>query len=173
MNVDRAKARADGLCAEHGGDTYFFCNTGCKKEFAEHPATFLTPRTSVAGLSAQESGDHHSAAVSHSETPGGMRHAPATVPASSSHGQTPTQEPAAPQSTPHGAQAPSGPSFISVAVDPVCGMKVNPATSRMANRLKEFQGITYYFCNDGCKQEFQENPTQFIIPPTDQPDLPR
>ncbi|HVH65725.1 MAG TPA: permease, partial [Candidatus Acidoferrum sp.] len=39
--------------------------------------------------------------------------------------------------------------------DPVCGMKVDPATA--AHRA-EHAGTTYYFCSAGCKQSFDKDP---------------
>jgi YHS domain-containing protein len=42
--------------------------------------------------------------------------------------------------------------------DPVCGMQVDPAN---AAGEAEYQGRTYYFCSDGCKQKFDTNPQQF------------
>ena len=44
------------------------------------------------------------------------------------------------------------------AVDPVCGMKVNPAK---AAGHSEYKGTTYYFCNPGCKTKFDANPGQY------------
>jgi membrane fusion protein, copper/silver efflux system len=48
------------------------------------------------------------------------------------------------------------------AADPVCGMMVDEAKARAANRLSEYLGKTYFFCNDGCKKEFDTNPEQFL-----------
>lgn len=44
-------------------------------------------------------------------------------------------------------------------IDPVCGMSVDPAS---AAGKSEYQGKTYYFCSQGCKQEFDQNPDQFV-----------
>ncbi|MGB7923270.1 MAG: heavy metal translocating P-type ATPase, partial [Pyrinomonadaceae bacterium] len=44
------------------------------------------------------------------------------------------------------------------AVDPVCGMKVNPVS---AAGHSEHAGETYYFCSTGCKQKFDNAPEQF------------
>jgi YHS domain-containing protein len=38
MDVDEAKARAEGRTSEHQGRTYFFCNPGCKQTFDKDPA---------------------------------------------------------------------------------------------------------------------------------------
>jgi Cu+-exporting ATPase len=42
--------------------------------------------------------------------------------------------------------------------DLVCGMMVDPKTSRKS----EYRGKTYYFCSAGCMTEFDKNPEKFI-----------
>ena len=44
------------------------------------------------------------------------------------------------------------------ATDPVCGMKVDPATARWKS---EHQGRTIFFCNPSCKAKFDANPEQY------------
>ena len=47
--------------------------------------------------------------------------------------------------------------------DPVCGMRVDPATSRFSH---EHAGRTYYFCCGGCQTAFKTDPEQFLsLPP--------
>jgi len=48
------------------------------------------------------------------------------------------------------------------AMDPVCGMAVDENQARAAKRLSDHQGKTYFFCNDGCKKEFDANPGQYL-----------
>lgn len=43
--------------------------------------------------------------------------------------------------------------------DPVCGMMIDEKTA--AGR-SEFQGQTYYFCAQVCKQRFDQNPHAYI-----------
>ena len=45
--------------------------------------------------------------------------------------------------------------------DPVCGMMVDPAT---AAGQSEYQGKTYYFCADVCKQKFDARPELYAPP---------
>src|SRR6185295_10682989 len=47
------------------------------------------------------------------------------------------------------------------AVDPVCGMTVNPAK---AAGHHEHQGKTYYFCALGCLEKFRTNPDRYLQP---------
>ena len=45
------------------------------------------------------------------------------------------------------------------AVDPVCGMSVDPATAAAS---REYEGKTYYFCGAGCAAHFDKNPASFV-----------
>jgi Cu+-exporting ATPase len=44
-------------------------------------------------------------------------------------------------------------------IDPVCGMKVDPAT---AAATYEYEGKTYYFCAPGCKTAFEKDPEKYL-----------
>ena len=43
MEVNPEIAHAQGLSAEHEGQTYFFCGKGCKLDFEDDPAKFFDP----------------------------------------------------------------------------------------------------------------------------------
>lgn len=58
---------------------------------------------------------------------------------------------AAPAELPGAAPAP--------AIDPVCGMTVDPATAR---HRSEYQGRLYYFCCPHCKHAFDKRPEEFL-----------
>ena len=45
------------------------------------------------------------------------------------------------------------------AIDPVCGMKVNPAT---AKHQAEHDGNPYYFCSAGCATKFKADPKKYM-----------
>ncbi|MFO0593562.1 MAG: heavy metal translocating P-type ATPase, partial [Polyangiaceae bacterium] len=47
----------------------------------------------------------------------------------------------------------------SKAIDPVCGMEVDPAT---AEEKAEHAGQTYFFCCDGCKEMFVKEPAKYL-----------
>lgn len=53
-------------------------------------------------------------------------------------------------------------------VDPVCGMKVNPAT---AAGSFDYQSTTYYFCNQRCREKFAANP-EAVLYPTHKAEMP-
>ena len=43
--------------------------------------------------------------------------------------------------------------------DPVCSMQVD---EKNAAGRSEYQGQTYYFCSENCKERFDENPQQYV-----------
>jgi P-type Cu+ transporter len=48
------------------------------------------------------------------------------------------------------------------AIDPVCGMTVDPAT---AKHSWEHAGKNYYFCCGGCREKFRTDPARFLNQP--------
>jgi Cu+-exporting ATPase len=46
-----------------------------------------------------------------------------------------------------------------IAVDLVCGMKVDPATAR---HKRDYGGQTYYFCSDRCGSKFEAEPAKYL-----------
>ncbi|MFA6264664.1 MAG: heavy metal translocating P-type ATPase [Pseudolabrys sp.] len=52
------------------------------------------------------------------------------------------------------------------AIDPVCGMTVDPHT---AKHRAEYQGHTYYFCNPGCRTKFIADPAKYLGPREPEP----
>ena len=54
-----------------------------------------------------------------------------------------------------------------LAIDPVCGMKVNPATAK--HRLSH-QGQDYFFCSARCRERFAVDPAKYLAPK--EPGLP-
>lgn len=52
------------------------------------------------------------------------------------------------------------------AIDPVCGMTVNPDSAAGSLQLN---GKTYYFCNPHCRDKFQQHPELFLNKPSPQP----
>ena len=51
---------------------------------------------------------------------------------------------------------------IAMEKDPVCGMDVNP---RNAPAQSNFQGRTFYFCSEDCKQRFDREPHRYVAQP--------
>jgi Cu+-exporting ATPase len=52
------------------------------------------------------------------------------------------------------------------AIDPVCGMTVDPATAKYS---ANHQGIAYHFCSQGCQQKFLAEPGKYLVPPAPAP----
>jgi len=46
-----------------------------------------------------------------------------------------------------------------MAIDPVCGMEVDPKTAKWSY---EYEGKMYYFCAPGCKTSFEKNPKKYL-----------
>ncbi len=46
-----------------------------------------------------------------------------------------------------------------MAIDPICNMEVDESTSEFKS---DYNGTSYYFCSQECKDEFDENPDSFI-----------
>lgn len=46
-----------------------------------------------------------------------------------------------------------------MAVDPVCGMKVDERSSKFAYT---YQGVTYYFCRQQCLDQFRRDPVKYL-----------
>lgn len=50
------------------------------------------------------------------------------------------------------------------ALDPVCGMTVDPEAQKAKGLHATYNGMDYYFCGRGCKLDFEENPEQYLDP---------
>ena len=52
--------------------------------------------------------------------------------------------------------------FNTIAKDPVCGMEVSPGKAEKAGLTSHYQGKTYYFCADECKEQFDKSPERYV-----------
>ena len=48
------------------------------------------------------------------------------------------------------------------ALDPVCGMTVDPEVQKAKGLHSNYNGTDYYFCGRGCKLDFDEDPEKFL-----------
>jgi YHS domain-containing protein len=48
--------------------------------------------------------------------------------------------------------------------DPVCGMRVDPATARSKGLAIDYEGREYLFCGKGCFLEFSDDPARYLDP---------
>jgi len=46
-----------------------------------------------------------------------------------------------------------------MAYDPVCKMPVDEKTAKWTY---DYKGTTYYFCAEGCREDFEDNPEWFL-----------
>ncbi len=47
-----------------------------------------------------------------------------------------------------------------MAIDPVCGMTVDPKTAKYKTTV---DGVQYYFCSETCLKQFKASPTKYKI----------
>jgi len=64
-------------------------------------------------------------------------------------------------------ETPLAEAAAAIARDPVCGMRVDPATAR--NHLRH-DGADYFFCGARCREKFAADPARYLAPPA--PDAP-
>lgn len=50
------------------------------------------------------------------------------------------------------------------AVDPVCGMTVDPAEAGPRGLVSTYLDVEYLFCGRGCKLEFEDDPAKYLDP---------
>ena len=53
------------------------------------------------------------------------------------------------------------PAGVASVLDPVCGMKVDPVTSKHRH---EHDGVAYHFCCGGCRAKFAADPDGYLKP---------
>ncbi|AKF79709.1 copper-exporting ATPase [Myxococcus fulvus 124B02] len=56
------------------------------------------------------------------------------------------------------------------AIDPVCGMKVDPSAPKGGSL--EHEGRTFHFCNPKCRERFGADPARYLAPPPESPEPP-
>ena len=54
--------------------------------------------------------------------------------------------------------------MTTMAIDPVCGMQVNPEIASAQGLSTDHEGETYYFCGKGCKLDFDDDPGRVLSP---------
>ncbi len=175
MTVNSATAKHS---AEHNGETYYFCSAGCKTKFTADPEKYLAKQQAQQGHShccGHDHGHHHDAGKATdlaTDPVCGMSVDTATAKHTAEHaGKTyyfcsagcKTKFSADPEkylAKQRAEQAAAG------KVDPVCGMKVDPAT---AEHKADYKGQTYYFCAAGCRTKFVGNPEKYLGPREPEP----
>jgi Cu+-exporting ATPase len=182
MSVDPATAKHK---ADYNGTTYYFCCNGCRTKFTADPEKYLA-RSGDAHAHHDHGHEHHghdhhaSAADAAVDPVCGMSVDPATAKHKADYNGTTyyfccagckakfTADPEKYLARSGGAHAhhehhghDQHASAIGAAVDPVCGMSVDPAT---AEHKADYKGTTYYFCAAGCRTKFMANPEKYLGP---------
>jgi len=62
------------------------------------------------------------------------------------------------------AGTPSSSEPTDAAIDPVCGMMVEPVAARAKGLYSVYRWRDHFFCGKGCKLEFDEQPEQYLDP---------
>ncbi|TAH65989.1 MAG: heavy metal translocating P-type ATPase [Rhodopseudomonas palustris] len=136
---------------DHQGITYHFCCAGCRSAFSADPARYLQPSASTSG----------SCCGGAAAKPAASKPATAAAPMAAQ---------AAPRACcgGHGAadhhhdhhHATTTPAAGEV-IDPVCGMRVDPATTP---HHFEYHGQSYHFCAASCRGKFAADPESYLDP---------
>jgi len=54
------------------------------------------------------------------------------------------------------------PAASDTALDPVCGMTVDPSVAREKGLHSRYKDTDYFFCGKGCKLDFDEDPERYL-----------
>src|SRR5665213_314208 len=68
-----------------------------------------------------------------------------------------------------GQHGDAGKATAATAIDPVCGMRVDPVTARHRTAHK---GQDYFFCSGRCRERFEAEPQKFLQPKSPEPAAP-
>ncbi len=141
---------------EYEGETFYFCAVACLDKFRQNPDSFVE-KTDDNDLRSHATDAGKDACAPVAEDPN------AHDLSSGSEKQTLNVEPEtlnAASATLNSELKTRNSPPAAEAVDPVCGMTVNPET---AVGSYEYEGVTYYFCAVGCLDKFRQNPEQFRV----------
>ena len=119
--------------ASHQGQIYYFCSAGCRSRFLANPENYALAK-------GPHNPDHDLGRVDHA--PRGHAHD------GDKHS--------------HAGHDHRTSGFVTSAAsvkDPVCGMKVDPAT---AKHKADYERQTYYFCSEHCRAKFIASPESFV-----------
>ncbi len=182
MEVDPASTEER---AEHGGVAYFFCCDGCKDMFVAQPTKYLkaaAPAKAVPAIDPVCGMEVDPASAEERAEHGGETYffccdgckdmfvkEPAKYLAASANGARTAQGMHGAHADHDGhAHAAKGAAHametagVARAIDPVCGMKVDPARAKAGCDYKD---ESYFFCCVGCFEKFQADPQKYLGEP--------
>jgi len=161
----------------YNGSTFYFCADRCRDRFVADPERFAEGAPIVA-MSLAESGEDRTSAI---DPVCGMTVDPETAAAHRTHDggdvwfcnvgcaerfdehperfMSPDAVPEGMPTGPVGVTMGTKPRRVTSAIDPVCGMTVDPET---AAAHRSYDGGDVWFCNVGCAERFDEHPASFV-----------
>ena len=188
MEVDGGKARAAGRMSEYQGQTYFFDSDICKQNFDKEPQRYVSQGAEppkAQGVPGDGKGQAVSVAMSKDpvcgmEVDGGKARAAGRM--SEYQGQTyffdsdicklvfdnnmakyagkdaeTKKVTGFPPDTKEQAVPPG------MVKDPVCGKVVNEVQAKATGKMSQYQGQTYFFDSEQCKQNFDKEPERYSV----------
>jgi Cu+-exporting ATPase len=142
MSVDTTAGKPQ---LAYQGTTYHFCCNGCRTKFEADPESYLAKQ--------------RQAATAPSSCCGGAKAEATTEPTPAASSCCSGDEHAGHD---HAHQAVGA----GTEIDPVCGMSVDPATSKLRF---DYQGRTYHFCAASCRSKFAADPVSYLDPTKKKP----
>jgi YHS domain-containing protein len=192
LEVDEGKARAAGWVSEYQGKTYFFHSYPCNRQFDKEPAKYVGQGGGLPkpqGAPGDGKGSAVSAAISKDPACGlEVDEAQARAAGRMSEYQgktyffdsdvcklvfdsdmakyagkaTETQKITV---TPAGTKLPAVPPGAvppGMVKDLVCGKIISEAQAQSTGKMSQYQGKTYLFDSDQCKQDFDKQPERYV-----------
>jgi membrane fusion protein, copper/silver efflux system len=187
QNVDESKAKAAGFTSFFQNQTYYFCSEACKQHFEKSPDRFAKQPGGGPETAGGAAGGKEPAVAAKSKDPvcgQEVDEAQAKVAGLTSNYQGKTyyfcrfacnrlfdkyperylHPEAQGECGPHGEQqhGDQKPVESGMAKDPVCGLQVDQVKASAKDLKSEYQGKTYYFDQEGCKQRFDRDPQHYL-----------
>jgi YHS domain-containing protein len=185
--VDMAQARAAGWVSEYQGKTYYFHSYRCNRQFDKDPASYVgegVKPPKAEAVAGEGKGSAVSGAMSRDPVCGievdeGKARAAGRM--SEYQGKTyffdsdvcklvfdsdmakyggratETKQIAGAPADPKVLAAPQG-----MVKDPVCGKVIYEGQAKAAGKTSQYQGKTYFFDSDQCKQKFDKEPEIYV-----------
>ncbi len=182
LNVDEAKAKAAGFTSTFENQTYYFCSEACKQHFEKSPGRFAkkpggvseTPRgaAGVPGpvvaarikdpVCGQEVDEAQAKAGGLTSTYHGKTYYFCRYDCNKRFDKNPERYIHPEAQTECGTHEDQKQVVSGTSKDPVCGLEVDQVKAAAQNLTSEYQGKTYYFDQEGCKQRFDKDPQRYL-----------
>jgi Cu(I)/Ag(I) efflux system membrane fusion protein len=160
MDVDQARAKADGKTTTYKGSTFYFCSDQCKKTFDSNPAKYGTGQAPPPAEN--QPPDAGPLAALKPLRVQGLEGEPATTATPVAWSRPPVVGMAGGLSAIEAVQLTDG-KKPSVVVDPACGTVVLTEEAVKGGLMSEYLGITRYFSSKACKESFDREPGKFVV----------